>query len=112
MRVYNFNNAEVGTICGRGLFDFGDVDGPPKVGRMQHPMDLCTGERELYVVDTYNHKLKELQLSSGSSRTVCSELNEPQGIDRMGDYLFVTDTNNHRIVAIHRWTGELRQLDG
>ena len=34
----------------------------------------------------------------------------PGGIARAGDFLLVADTNNHRLRAVHRASGELRDL--
>jgi thiol-disulfide isomerase/thioredoxin len=53
----------VGTIVGKGLFDFGDVDGAGDVVRLQHPLGVVYLRNKLYVADTYNHKIKVIDLA-------------------------------------------------
>jgi thiol-disulfide isomerase/thioredoxin len=55
-------NGSVGTIVGKGLFDFGDVDGIGDVVRLQHPLGVVYLRGKLYVADTYNHKVKVIDL--------------------------------------------------
>ncbi|MCI0338578.1 MAG: redoxin domain-containing protein [Acidobacteria bacterium] len=51
-------NGSVGTIVGKGLFDYGDIDGVGDVVRLQHPLGVVYLRGKLYVADTYNHKVK------------------------------------------------------
>jgi thiol-disulfide isomerase/thioredoxin len=53
----------VGTIVGKGLFDFGDVDGAGDGVRLQHPLGVVYLRNKLYVADTYNHKIKVIDLA-------------------------------------------------
>ncbi len=52
----------VSTIVGKGLFDFGDVDGAGDVVRLQHPLGVVYLRGKLYVADTYNHKIKVIDV--------------------------------------------------
>jgi hypothetical protein len=106
---------QVGTLVGKGLFDFGDVDGRGETVRLQHPLDLTLGEHELYVADSFNNKIKTLRLRDGFVSTLAGsgradQFSEPGGIDRAGDFLIVADTNNHRLRVVHRRNGEMRDL--
>jgi thiol-disulfide isomerase/thioredoxin len=56
-------NGVVGTIVGKGLFDFGDVDGAGDTVRLQHPLGVAYLRNKLYVADTYNHKIKVIDLA-------------------------------------------------
>jgi thiol-disulfide isomerase/thioredoxin len=56
-------NGVVGTIVGKGLFDFGDVDGAGDTVRLQHPLGVVYLRNKLYVTDTYNHKIKVIDLA-------------------------------------------------
>ncbi len=104
------------TMVGQGLFEFGDVDGPPEKARLQHVLGVAYGNGTLYLADTYNHKIKALDPESGVVSTVYGKdepgleqaLNEPGGISFNGGNLFVADTNNHRILRINaqKKTGE------
>ncbi len=115
IRVFDLKDHRVGTLVGQGLFDFGDIDGPPNTARLQHPLGVAAAEGQLYVADTFNHKIKSVDLRGGGIATLCggdtSALSEPGGLAVAGDFLLVADTNNHRIRAVHRGTGELRTLE-
>lgn len=120
----------VSTIVGQGLFDFGDVDGAGDTVRLQHPLGVTFAAGRLYVADTYNHKIKELQIRQRESRTYAgtrdrglrdgdrrqARFNEPGGISSTSRELFVADTNNHLIRRIDLASGnvstvELKGLD-
>jgi len=96
---------------GRSLFEFGDIDGGFLRARLQHPIGLTQHDGQLYVADTYNHKIKvidpaqrtsETWLGTGESGLSLSpvQLFEPAGMSVAGDTMYVADTNNHRILAI------------
>ncbi|MEZ6066221.1 MAG: hypothetical protein R3B90_11055 [Planctomycetaceae bacterium] len=109
---------KVGTLVGphelpRGasLFEFGDVDGIADRVRLQHPLGIIRQGDQLFVADTYNHKLKlvsiplrksESWIGTGESGLGLEPLqfSEPAGLAIVGNELLVADTNNHRIVAI------------
>ena len=65
----------------------------------------------LYVADTYNNKIKVVDVGKQSVKTLAgtsrpgsgdapAEFNEPSGITAAGGKLFVADTNNHAIRVI------------
>ncbi|MFT5686323.1 MAG: hypothetical protein ACI8RZ_007279, partial [Myxococcota bacterium] len=109
VRAYRMDERTLGTLAGQGLFDFGDVDGTGTTVRLQHPLGVTIGESELYIADTYNNKIKTLQLSNATIATLgggdAAELSHPSGLCRAGDMLIIADTNNHRLRAMHRRTG-------
>jgi uncharacterized protein len=114
IRLADLEKREVMTVVGRGLFDFGDVDGPGAEVLLQHPLDLTFAEGVLWVADTFNHKIKRIEPTGGITTTLVgsdpSVLDEPGGIDVVGRFLVVADTNNHRIRVIDRETAEVRDL--
>ncbi|GAB6165793.1 thioredoxin-like domain-containing protein [Thermostilla marina] len=90
------------------LFTFGDVDGPFDRARLQHPLGVVYHEGKVYVADTYNDKIKVIDPSLQSVRTIAgndaslfrdppARFNEPAGLALGPDCLFVADTNNHVI---------------
>ena len=99
------------TLVGQGLFDFGDQDGPNGTALLQHCVGLAAGEREIYVADTYNHKIKRLDPTAGQIQTLIgtgqpgsrdgafeeAHLFEPEGVQYAAGRLWIADTNNHRI---------------
>ena len=77
---------------------------------------------KLLVADTYNHKLKLLDLKAGKIDTLLGdgragpgladgavELNEPGGLARAGSQILIADTNNGRILAYDPETGRTRR---
>ena len=97
------------------LFTFGDVDGLPGKARFQHCMDVVCHDGQLYVADTYNHKIKVIDLKTHECTTLAgtgkpghvdgsanqaSEFFEPAGISYAAGKLYVADTNNHLIRVI------------
>jgi DNA-binding beta-propeller fold protein YncE len=103
----------VGTASLRGgrLFTFGDVDGPAAAVRLQHPLGVALADGQLYVADTYNNKIKVIDLASNTCRTLAGALqsgasddpprfDEPAGLSVADGRLYVADTNNQAIRVI------------
>ncbi len=102
------------------LFDFGDVDGVGNTTRLQHPLGVVLYRGKLYVADTYNNKVKVLDLATRSCETLAgtgkvghddaavgkpATFNEPAGITAADGKLYVADTNNHAIRVIDLTNG-------
>lgn len=107
---------------GRSLFEFGDIDGPVEVARLQHPLGIVHHDGVLYVADTYNHKLKRINPTTKTTETwltgadpqagiVPPNFSEPAGLAIAGNTLFVADTNHHRICAVDLSTKAMRVLE-
>ena len=119
--------AEVRTVVGTRdlpvarLFTFGDVDGPAAKARFQHPLGVAFHDGRLYVADTYNDKIRVVDPTDGTTRTLevvrssgfsrnpaetppkrvtTNAFFEPAGLAVAAGKLFVADTNNHRICVI------------
>ncbi len=101
--------AEVETIVGEGLFQFGDRDGRTAKARFQHPLGIEYHNRCLFVADTYNHKIKRIDLKSRKVKTLAgtgsagrqdgkrARFSEPSGLSVAADSIYASDTNNHAI---------------
>lgn len=96
---------------GQSLFAFGDVDAVGKNARFQHPLGIAIADGVLFVADSYNHKIRTIELSTGKTETWVGTgkpgdtvepllLNEPGGLSLADNRLYVADTNNHRILKI------------
>lgn len=127
VRAISFGDeARVMTLVGQGLFEFGDVDGAGGEARLQHPTGLAA-EREgglIYVADSYNHKIKTLDPTTGQVKTLAgtgrpghadgplfeAQLFEPEGVWPAGNRLYVADTNNHLIRVVDLEAGEVQTL--
>ena len=114
IRMADLEERSVMTVVGRGLFDFGDIDGPGEQVRLQHPLGVTVADGVLWVADTFNHKIKRIEPSGGTTSTLVGGdpevFDEPGGIDVIGPFLVIADTNNHRIRVVRRQTGEVRDL--
>ncbi|HTQ39078.1 MAG TPA: thioredoxin-like domain-containing protein [Pirellulales bacterium] len=119
---------EVHTVIGTAdipagrLFTFGDVDGTNGTARLQHCLDLVYHDGMLYVADTYNNKIKQIDLKTGECKTLAgtgkaghddfpspaetgaggagASFSEPAGLTYAAGKLYVADTDNHLIRVI------------
>jgi len=113
----------VETYAGSGeLFGFGRRDGIGADARFQHPLGVALSGDTLYVADTFNHLIREVNLKDGKVTTWLGTgkpevgtpekigLYEPGGLSVAGDTLYVADTNHHRILAVDLKTKQAREL--
>jgi DNA-binding beta-propeller fold protein YncE len=118
-------DAQVITLVGTGLFDFGDQDGKGKQAKLQHPLAVALQQNVLYIADTFNHKIKTLDLKTLEVKTKFGNgkpqlrdgigleagFYEPSGLSIAGQKLFVADTNNHAIRVIDLQTNAVTTLN-
>jgi sugar lactone lactonase YvrE len=105
IRWADLDDAVVHTIVGTGLFDFGDRDGIGDKVRLQHPLAIIGHGQMVFIADTYNNKIKQLDVARREVTTWLDEsagLNEPSGLALTPTHLYIADTNNHRIVIARR----------
>ena len=107
-------DARVHTLVGTGLFDFGDSDDVWNAAQLQHVQGVAIGDGVLYLADSYNHKIKRLNLSTGIVTTIAGSgerghddgpvndatFDEPAGVAFADGRIYVADTNNHLIRVI------------
>src|SRR5207253_335062 len=95
------------TLVGEGLFEFGDRDGKGRQARLQHCLGVAYHKGKVYIADTYNNKIKALDLSTKECVTALGSgdptgLYEPGGLsvwEKDGEArLYIADTNNHRVL--------------
>ncbi|WP_417384868.1 thioredoxin-like domain-containing protein [Gimesia sp.] len=119
VRKVDTKNKTVTTVAGtsdlergRSLFEFGDKDGVGEEARLQHPLGVLYDNGRLFIADTYNHKLKTIDLKTNEVKTFLGtgkdgnslnpvEFSEPSGLAKVGNRLFVADTNNQRICVVN-----------
>ena len=108
VRRIDIQREVVETIAGGDLFVFGDIDGGPDKSLLQHPMGIDYIEGQLYLADTYNHKIKKVDPQSGKVQTFAGQERgemdgkvaaffEPCGLTHAAGRLYVEDCNNHKI---------------
>ena len=104
----------VGTIVGKGLFDFGDITGVGDVVRLQHALGVAHLDGKLYVADTYNSKIKVIdpELRRCDPYPVGDKMfNEPGGLSISAGKMYIADTNNHRIQVVDMKTKSVSTLE-
>ena len=119
IRVFNLGSG-VKNVCGGSrdpldLFSYGDKDGKGQEAKLQHPLGVAFVQDKLFLLDSYNHKLKVVKdLKAKAPECVTCPVNgldEPGGLCFDGkDSLYVADTNNHRIKLIHVESFEVAEL--
>ncbi|MFN0196273.1 MAG: thioredoxin-like domain-containing protein [Planctomycetaceae bacterium] len=125
IRQIGIKSGKVTTVAGasdlpnnRTLFEFGDRDGKSDLARLQHPLGLALKGSTLYVADSYNHKIKQVDLENqvvkswlgtGEAGDVLDpvQFSEPGGLTIWGDDLIIADTNNHRLCKANLESGEV-----
>jgi hypothetical protein len=96
----------VTTLVGTGLFEFGDRDGVGDEAQLQHCEDVAVLGGAVAVADTYNDRLKRVELLTracapwAGDAGVKGSLREPGGVWSDGSTMLVADTGHHRIVAM------------
>ena len=122
-------DGQLDTLVGKHLFVWGDELGSFDETLLQHAVGIehvgrGDGRGVLYIADTYNHKIKLLDLDTMTSSLIAGDgvaglrdgsgadarLAEPSGLSATSDTLYVADTNNHRIRKLDFATGELSTL--
>ncbi len=120
------DNLPVRTVCGSGeLFGFGDKDGQGSDVRLQHCLGVEYTQNYLWVADTYNHKIKRVDPSTGNCQTILGDgiashqdgqrcqtrFFEPSGLSAISAHLYIADTNNHAIRHVALDTLEVTTLE-
>jgi sugar lactone lactonase YvrE/cytochrome oxidase Cu insertion factor (SCO1/SenC/PrrC family) len=109
-------DGRVTTYIGRpgdrgALFFFGDKDGKLEDAKLQHALAVLHHGGKLYVADTYNSKLKEVDPQAGTCTTLLGGddadsffggplFSEPAGMSIANGKLYVADTNANRIRVV------------
>ena len=70
IREIDFETENVFTVVGGDLFDFGDIDGFGDEVRLQHPLGVEIYKENLLIADTYNHKIKLLDIQKREVREI------------------------------------------
>jgi hypothetical protein len=72
------------------------------------------GVHQLWIADTYNHKLKTLEPASRAVEAVEpfeAQLDEPMGLASAGHMVYVADTNHHRILRVDQIDKRVIELE-
>lgn len=118
VRRASLKDGSVQTLIGKGLFEFGHVDGAWDQALMQHVLGVAVLGDELVVADTYNDAIRVMDLKAKTVRTPKltgpgADLDEPAGLAVHNGQVYVADTNNHRIVRVDpkTWKATVVSID-
>lgn len=115
---------EVETLVGQGLFVWGEVDGPASTALLQHDQGVAISSGFAYVADTYNNRIRHIDLRAGQVTTLAgsgqpghldgpphnARFSQPGGVSVNGRTLYIADTNNHAIRTIDFDSGHVSTL--
>ena len=115
IREIDLETNQVKTIVGHGLFVFGHKDGHIDEALFQHPLGVYASKNKIYVADTYNSAIREVDLETNQVKTIvgktemngicrlddpaCDSLGlyEPSDVELFQNKMYITDTNNHLV---------------
>jgi len=103
LRYVDVPAAQVRTVVGQGLFDFGHRDGPAADALLQHPLGVVVlPDGRVAVADTYNGAVRLYDPAAGEVSTVASGLVEPSGLVVADDgaHLVVVESAAHRLTRV------------
>lgn len=114
----------VATLAGSG--SEGSDDGTGGAASFKNPNSITSDGTHLYVADTYNHKIRQIEMATGVVTTLAGSGSEgsddgtggaasfknPNSITIDGTHLYVADTGNHKIRKIEIATGAVTTLAG
>ncbi len=114
IRVLDLKSKIVSTLAGGELFLFGDKDGIGQNAKLQHPLGITITNNSAFITDTFNHKIKLIDLKTGEVQTISgvpesgkldgnlatARFNEPSGICQLNNKFYIADSNNNSIRLI------------
>lgn len=114
----------VTTLAGSG--QYGSADGTGAAASFDGPQGVTTDGTHLYVADTYNNKIRKIEIATGVVTTLAgngsdsdadgtgaaASFDSPRGITTDGTHLYVADSDNNKIRKIEMETGVVTTLAG
>ncbi len=116
VRWVDTSSGVVHTLAGEGPSLYGCRDGRGATALFQRPMGLCLSGRTLYVADSYNDRIRTIDLDSGFVSTLYGAkrgqtLSCPSDVAVGDGRFYVSDMGGGRIVYFDRRFGEPVTLD-
>lgn len=104
-------NGQVSTAIGKGLFEFGQVDGEASEALLQHPLGLTQlPNKNLVIADSYNNSLRLYEPESAKVSTLARDLSEPSDVVFLEGELFVAEASANRVSRLP--IGESQSVKG
>ncbi|MFA6016003.1 MAG: IPT/TIG domain-containing protein [Gallionellaceae bacterium] len=125
IRQISLATGDVTTLAGSGVLGYADA----VVGtdaKFNQPAGITTANGKLYVADSGNHKIRQIDIATGEVTTVAgsgstgsldgngtaASFRNPRGITTDGVKLYVADTDNNKIRQIDIASGAVTTLAG
>jgi hypothetical protein len=116
------------TLAGTGAAGSGGDGGPATAAQLNLPGGLAVGSGNLYISDVNNHRVRRVDLATGTITTVAgtggvgfmgdggpataAQLNLPLGVALDSSNLYIADNVNNRIRTVDLATGIITTLAG
>ena len=105
---------KISSQIGKGLFDFGHVDGPAGQALLQHPLGVLElPDGNLLIADTYNRAIRKYSPATNQVTTIARDLSEPSDLELVetatGPKLAIVETAANRITLLAIEPGALVQ---
>lgn len=98
------------TLIGKGLFDFGLVDGDKSKALMQHTTGVFATADKVYLADTYNNAVRVYDVKSRLLSTLVKGLKEPNDVLLSDGKLIVISTGEHALKKVDLKTGKVEKF--
>lgn len=111
----SIRDGQVRTHVGKGLFDFGHLDGPAAQALLQHPLGLAVlGDGQVLIADSYNGAIRSFDAKRDQTTTVLRDLAEPSDVllHPDGAHILVVEASAGRISTHAIATGEVISGEG
>lgn len=98
-------NGRVSSVIGKGLFDFGHVDGMADQALLQHPLGVIElPDGNVLIADTYNRAIRKYSPATNQVSTIARDLVEPSDMEIVetssGPKLAVVEAAANRITLL------------
>jgi hypothetical protein len=124
IRRINISTGATSTLAGSGAQ--GSMDATATAASFNYPSGITNDGINIYIADTYNHKIRKITLPTGVVTTLAgsgvsgyldgtgssSQFNLPTGITTDNFNLYISDNANHRIRKIVLSTGVVSTFAG
>ena len=114
IRAVYLRDQRVQTLVGQGPYDFGNIDGPRSIARLQWPRALALDPHDplLWIADAGNDRICTLRLGGGvvSNHSMPQRLHNPGGVACGDDALWIADTGAHALLRLDGRDGTLRHV--
>jgi hypothetical protein len=114
IRALRLRDQCVQTLVGQGPYDFGCVDGPRGIARLQWPRAIALDPHDplLWIADAGNDRVCTLRLGGGvlGGYRLPQRLHHPGGLACGGGALWIADSGAHSLLRLDGRDGTLRHL--